>query len=96
MSKKLPYEESVDQQLNDLPLPDGEQSWQKMKQLLEDEDKGRRILDLLAGDLAAFASEMTNLKVDVRSREFPDRPRDWRSCRTGSFSRRCRSTARKS
>jgi hypothetical protein len=44
MSKKLPYEESLDQQLNDLPLPDGEQSWQKMKQLLEDDDKGRRIL----------------------------------------------------
>ncbi len=39
------------------------------------EDAGRRILDLLAGDLAAFASEMKNLKVDVRFREFPDRAR---------------------
>ena len=41
MNDKLPYEESLEQQLNDLPLPDEEQSWQKMKALLEDDDDDR-------------------------------------------------------
>src|SRR5688572_11284159 len=43
MNDKLPYEESLEQQLKDLPLPDEEQSWQKMKALLEDDDDDRII-----------------------------------------------------
>jgi hypothetical protein len=44
MNKKPTYEESVEEQFNELPLPDEEQSWQKMKQLLEDDDDRRRVL----------------------------------------------------
>lgn len=37
MSERLPYEE-VDRQFNDLPLPNEEASWQKMKELLDEDD----------------------------------------------------------
>lgn len=37
MSENLPYKE-IDQQFNDLPVPDEEASWQKMKELLDDDD----------------------------------------------------------
>jgi hypothetical protein len=41
MSERLPYEESLPGQLNDLPVPDEEQSWQDMKKLLEKDDDDR-------------------------------------------------------
>jgi hypothetical protein len=37
MSERLPYEE-MDRQFNDLPLPDEEASWQKMKELLDNDN----------------------------------------------------------
>jgi hypothetical protein len=37
MSERLPYEE-MDRQFNDLPMPDEEASWQKMKELLDDDN----------------------------------------------------------
>lgn len=37
MSERLPYEE-MDRQFSDLPVPDEEASWQKMKELLDDEN----------------------------------------------------------
>ena len=40
MSEQLPNEE-MDQQFNDLPLPDEEASWQKMKELLDKDDDDR-------------------------------------------------------
>ncbi len=39
MNKKLPYEDAFEQQMNDLPLPGEEQSWQNMSQLLDEDDK---------------------------------------------------------
>jgi hypothetical protein len=44
MNKKPTYEESIEEQFNELPLPDEEQSWQKMRQLLEGDDDRRRVL----------------------------------------------------
>jgi hypothetical protein len=44
MNKNFPFEENMDEQFNALPIPDEEQSWQKMKLLLEEEDKRRRPL----------------------------------------------------
>ena len=44
MSSQQPYDDPLKEQLNDLPLPDMEQSWQKMELLLEDEDDRRRII----------------------------------------------------
>jgi hypothetical protein len=44
MNEKLPYEESLEQQLTDLPLPDEEQSWEKMQLLLDKDDDDDRIL----------------------------------------------------
>ena len=43
MSKHLPYEET-DQQFNDLPLPDEEASWQKMKAMLDEDGDDDTIL----------------------------------------------------
>lgn len=42
MNKKLPYEEALESQFDDLPIPDENQSWQRMKQLL-DKDKKRSL-----------------------------------------------------
>ena len=39
MNKKLPFEEAFEQQMNDLPSPPEDESWQKMKQLLDENDK---------------------------------------------------------
>ncbi|HEY0066397.1 MAG TPA: hypothetical protein VGB46_03515 [Flavisolibacter sp.] len=41
MNEERPYKEFPPEQLNDLPLPDEEQSWQKMKQLLDKDDDDR-------------------------------------------------------
>jgi creatinine amidohydrolase len=38
-------------------------------------EKGQKLLDTLAEDLAAFISEMKKVKVEVRERDFPDRVR---------------------
>ncbi|MEP7373658.1 MAG: hypothetical protein ABI675_09745 [Chitinophagaceae bacterium] len=38
MSDRLPYEEQINQQLNDLPLPDENMAWEDMKRRLEEED----------------------------------------------------------
>jgi len=43
MSEHLPNEE-MDRQFNDLPLPDEEASWQKMKELLDKDDDDDRIV----------------------------------------------------
>ena len=43
MSEQLPNEE-MDQQFNDLPLPDEEASWQKMKELLDRHGDDDRIV----------------------------------------------------
>ena len=41
MNKRLPYEEELSKQLNDLPLPDENVSWEDMKRRLdEDNDDG--------------------------------------------------------
>lgn len=41
MNKKLPYEEALEQQLRNLPLPDQDASWQKMQALLNKKDRRR-------------------------------------------------------
>ena len=47
MSEHLPYE-NVDPELNDLPLPDENESWQKMKEMLDrDDDDGHIIPPVL-------------------------------------------------
>lgn len=38
MNKKLPYEEAFEQQMNGMPTPHEDESWQKMKQLLDDKE----------------------------------------------------------
>ena len=43
MSENSRYEE-VDQQFNDLPMPDQEESWQKMKEMLDKDDDDDRIV----------------------------------------------------
>jgi hypothetical protein len=43
MSDQLPYEET-DQGFNDLPLPDENASWQKMKEMLDRDDDDSRII----------------------------------------------------
>lgn len=37
MSQKLPYEKLIAEKMQELPVPDAEASWQKMKRLLDDE-----------------------------------------------------------
>jgi hypothetical protein len=44
MKERLPYEESIKEQLNSLPIPDEDQSWQKMELLLDKDDDRRRII----------------------------------------------------
>jgi hypothetical protein len=44
----------MDQQFNDLPLPDGEQSWQKMKVLLDEDDKNKKPFPLLLRSCAGI------------------------------------------
>ncbi len=39
MNKKLPYEEAFNQRMNDLPSSNEDESWQKMKKLLDNNDK---------------------------------------------------------
>jgi len=47
MSKHLPYE-NVDEELHDLPLPDENASWQRMKEMLDrDDDDGRIVPPVL-------------------------------------------------
>lgn len=41
MSERLPYEDSIHDQLNDLPLPDENRSWEEMRKLLEEDDDDR-------------------------------------------------------
>ena len=41
MDNNKPYG-AFDEQFNDLPLPNEEQSWQKMKELLEKEEDDRK------------------------------------------------------
>ena len=38
MSDRLPYEEQLVQQWNDLPLPDEDMAWADMKRRLEEDD----------------------------------------------------------
>jgi len=46
MRRHLRYED-MDQNFNDLPLPDEEVAWQKMNELLDKDEKKRRVLPLL-------------------------------------------------
>lgn len=39
MNKKLPFEEALEQQMNNLPSPNEDESWQKMKKLLDENGK---------------------------------------------------------
>ena len=39
MSKKLPYEDAFERQMNHLPSPDENESWRKMKKLLDDRER---------------------------------------------------------
>jgi len=41
MNERLPYEEQLSQQWNDLPLPDENMAWTDMKRRLDEEDKRR-------------------------------------------------------
>src|SRR6478672_5417722 len=41
MSERLPYEEQLRDQLNELPLPDENQAWEKMSLLLDEDDEDR-------------------------------------------------------
>ena len=41
MSKKLSFEEALRQKMNELPLPDENESWQQMKALLDEKEKRR-------------------------------------------------------
>jgi cytoskeletal protein RodZ len=54
MRKHFPYEE-MDDNFNDLPLPDEEVAWQKMKELLnQDEKDKRRVIPLLFRTLVGW------------------------------------------
>jgi hypothetical protein len=46
MSKKLPYEEKIEEILEGLPVPDENQSWEKMSKLLDGEKRRRRVLPI--------------------------------------------------
>ena len=59
MNKKLPYEEALEQQLGNMPLPDEDAAWQRMLELLDKKEKrppffffstytGKSVLSLLA------------------------------------------------
>lgn len=49
MSDRLPYEEQLTQQWNDLPLPDENMAWEDMKRRLEEDDDNRIIPFWLRG-----------------------------------------------
>jgi len=49
MSDRLPYEEQLKQQLNELPLPDENMAWEDMKRRLEEDDDDGIILIWLRG-----------------------------------------------
>ena len=53
MSEKLPYEEAFERQMNDLPSPYEEESWLKMKILL-DEEKDRKVPFVLFKNVKAW------------------------------------------
>ncbi|MDQ6842781.1 MAG: hypothetical protein M3Z92_00310 [Bacteroidota bacterium] len=44
MNKRLPYEEELARQLNDLPLPDENVSWEDMKRRLEEDNDDNVII----------------------------------------------------
>ena len=44
MSERLPYEDKLQQQLNDLPLPDENKAWADMKRRLEEDDDNGAII----------------------------------------------------
>lgn len=60
MSEQLPYK---DEQWNDLPVPDGETSWQKMEVLLAKDKKRRRILPFWFWRYAGAGLLLTSLAV---------------------------------
>ena len=43
MSERLPYEERLNQQWNDLPMPDVNMAWDDMRRRLEEDDDDRVI-----------------------------------------------------
>ena len=47
MSKKLSFEDALRQKMNELPLPDENESWQKMKELLDEKKKRRALVFLM-------------------------------------------------
>ncbi len=49
MNERLPYEESVKQKLQEIPLPEMEPSWQKMKVLLKEKDDNRVVPPFFSG-----------------------------------------------
>ncbi len=49
MNERLPYEESVKQKLQEIPLPEMEPSWQKMKALLKEKEDDRIIPPFFTG-----------------------------------------------
>ncbi len=61
MNKKQPFEEKLGGQLNDLPVPNVEASWQQMQELLDDKPKRRRFIPFfwLAGALLLGAALTT-------------------------------------
>ena len=52
MSKKLSVEEALRQKMNDLPLPDENESWLKMKALLDEKEKRKPFVFFRSGKLA--------------------------------------------
>jgi hypothetical protein len=55
MSKKRTYEE-IDQRMSELPLPEQEAAWQKMKKKLEQDDDRRRIIPPVFLNCAAWSA----------------------------------------
>lgn len=49
MNKKLPFENAFERQMNNLPAPNEDKSWQKMKQLLDDEERRSPLAFLKSG-----------------------------------------------
>lgn len=49
MNERLPYEDSLNQKLQEIPLPELEPSWQKMKALLQDEDDDKVVPPFIKG-----------------------------------------------
>ena len=53
MDNNKPYNET-DQQFNNLPLPDEDQSWQKMKELLDKDENNKRVPPVLLRTCAGW------------------------------------------